>query len=109
MSDQEADHDDICQTIRQRALRLGHGMHTCDCPRRRAEAAPPPLDGLREAMAEMVDAYSARPDTDEMDHPEGLTGAQVEQAWDVWSLRQDRALETARIVLVALRDEGETT
>ena len=89
MSDQEADHDDICQTIRQRALRLGHGMHTCDCPRRRAEAAPPPLDGLREALVDLVEFTEARV----KDTCTPLSGC---------------ALANAKRLL-ALRDEGETT
>ena len=50
------------------------------------EAAPPPLDGLREAARLVVDRF--------LDTPEALAGVHV---------------ALAALVLAALRDEGETT
>jgi hypothetical protein len=53
---------------------------------RRVEAA------AREAEA----AFLARPDTDERDHPEGLTSEQVNVAFERWDLRQQLALAALR-------------
>jgi hypothetical protein len=65
------------------------------------DAARAPDAGLRTALEEMVAAYSAKPDTDEIDHPEGLTKEQVELAWSLWDLRQVKALGAARAALAS--------
>ncbi|HET9613278.1 MAG TPA: hypothetical protein VFP22_00580 [Candidatus Limnocylindrales bacterium] len=61
--------------------------------------------GLREAASEVIAAFDARPDTDERDHPEGLTKEQVELAWFLWDIRQMNALDALRDRLAA---SGET-
>ena len=61
--------------------------------------------GLREAAREVIAAFDARPDTDERDHPEGLTKEQVELAWSLWDIRQMNALDALRAALAA---SGET-
>lgn len=62
---------------------------------------------LREASQAVVDAFSARPDVDERDHPEGLSSAQVEEEWAHWDLRQMKALDALRAALAAPVPEEE--
>ena len=72
-------------------------------PEKLAASVPPrPDDALREALVEMVAAFTGKPDVDENDHPEGLTKQQVERAWNEWGLRQDRAVDAARFALASL-------
>ena len=68
-----------------------------------------PSERVRQAAAEVLAAFAARPDADEYDHPEGLTKADVELAWQRWSLRQDASLIDLRTALaVGLPDDCPT-
>jgi hypothetical protein len=58
-----------------------------------------PAADLRQAAEEAVAAFTAKPDVDELDHPEGLTAADVSRAWFEWDDRRDKAVAALRAAL----------